>query len=199
MFVGKKPIREVAYKAFKPNFHVMNLVGRQIIRGYQGDKMLTSIKFHPNGLPASQVYGRRYPYGIFQGKTPTGARYKALTKQTIEWKRREGSRYATQPLRMRALGDPDALVNNLEVYVHSGNQSLTVQFRNAETERISKLHEKGALKYHDPNSGFTKGSKADAAPRYVQIPARPHRRVQSAVGPVVRRIMQAWLRRHKKG
>lgn len=199
MLAGKKPIRQVAYEAFRPNYHVMNLIGRQIISGYQGYKMLTSIKFHPNGLPSMKNYGRLYPYGIFRGKTPRGGHYKELTPQTIDWKRRKGSLYATQPLRLRPLGDPNALVNNLVVTVYSNNQNMSVSFRNAETDRISRLHETGAKRYHDPESGFTKGNKPNAAPRYVRIPARPHRKVQRAVGPVVRRILQAWLRRHKEG
>ena len=198
MATGKKPIREVVNKEYRPNYHVMALIGRQIINAYQGYQMLTRVKFYPNGLIQSSNYGRYYPRGIFRGVEPGGKTYTPLAKSTIAWKRRQGSRYAEQPLRMRPLGDPNALVNNLTYYVTSNNQGVNIGFRNAETNRISVLHENGVpgKRYHDPTSGFTKGNKPGAAPMFVEIPRRRHRGVQPAVGPVIRRIMRAWIIRH---
>jgi hypothetical protein len=182
-------------KEFKPNRKVMELIGEEIIAGFKGGQRLGAIKFGPRGGVTSKGHGSRYPYGIWQQKSPNGKPYEPLKESTIAVKKRDNRPSGLPPSRTpnTALVDMGALVDGLYYRVYSNNDGVAVEFKNSDLTALSLKHERGFTGY---STDFT---KKDGGGILVTVPPRPHRQIQREVKIKIRNILEAWRDRRKNG
>lgn len=163
--------------------NVMRAMGVALREGFRGGDRMVNIRVNPNG---TVTHGSaRYSYGILRGISPNGEAFQELHPRTISLKREAGSRYATQPLRLRPVGDDMALINSTVVRVYANRDGVALEFKDGEMNERSKFHEKGG-RVESPV--FESKGKAVM----VHVPARPHRKIQRQAIETILRILTAW-------
>lgn len=182
-------MRSALNKELRPNMNIMRAIGVELREGFRGGNRATGIRVNSNG---TVTHGSaKYPYGIMRGKSPDGSPYEPLNERTIEIKRKEGSRYATQPLRFRPIGDDMALVNATRIRIYSNRDGVELKFVDGEMNRRSNFHEEGGIII---SPTFVKKGGGGIK---VTVPARPHRGIQSQVEETIARILKAWNERSR--
>lgn len=177
----------------------MKEVGKEIISGYQGGVRATSASFSQRANRLTVRRGGRYPAGISRGRSPGGKPYDPLTKTTKKMRKKAGAAYLDAPLMERGYSALDSLINQLRMRIYVKGDGVEVKFKDADMNKISKIHEEGRLRYPSQpmrnNPDLYLKKRGTDKPIMVQIPARPHRGVQPAVGVAIKKILRAWVNR----
>ena len=181
-------LKKLLAKEIKPNRAIMNLIGEEVIRGFQGGSqvLLDTLRANKQGS-ISYSRGSSYPYGIKREKSPDGAKYADLSPVTIELKKRKGATYINAILR-----EMGHLVNGLAIRVYAKNDGVQIYFKDQKLNDKSWFHEEGRERHI---SELTKGRSE--VHQLVKIPARPHREIQPAVIQKIGGILRFWIQRYR--
>lgn len=182
---GKRSLRSVVDKRYKPNSNLMNVIGNEIIEGFKGGRglFMEGIRFTESGKVIGNS-GKAYPYGIRREKSPDGTPYAEMSPVTLKLKREKGSHYTTSLLQDRGGSDESSLINSLNKTVTYSGSGIKVYFEN-NNEASSRLETGG---------NFISG---DLGNKSHFVPARPHRGVQDAVRKNIQSLLKKWMAKNR--
>lgn len=172
----------------------MSIIADEMIAGFKGGPSIdaASIRIGKKGGIYFSKAGR-YPFGIWQQRSPDGKPYERLKKVTIRVKRE--LQYPTSPTPNLALLNQHELVHGLVPYINVGGNGLNVHFRSdALAKKSRKMEEGGSFRSRYPTAGGEDGLKGLGGIR--QVVARRHRGIQPEVARKIRILLRKWLGRY---
>lgn len=185
---GKRSLRSVVEEKYKPNKFLMEVIGDEIIAGFQGGRgmFMENVTFTKAGKPIGK-HGKQYPYGIRREKSPDGTPYEELSDITIKAKRKSGSNFTTSILQEKGGTDQTSLINSLYAYITYSGKGVKVDMDSTNNPISLRLETGGKMQSSD-------WKKKSGGPIDIYLPPRPHRDVQDMVVRQIKSLLNKWAK-----
>lgn len=166
----------------------------EVVSGFRGGVRKTVATVSPKGAVTSQVIGN-YPRGIQRRVSPNGAAYQPLKGSTMRMRSlNPKSLHPTNPSFI--LRDTEEMYRSVGA-VRSGD-TVFLEFATAEQDKKSEFQEHGGshkMKLRRNKKGQLSATGRTFQSVDVDIPARPHRKMQPAVKDTIRTAIRRWFLR----